>query len=115
MSTSIYRTQVEVDALIRCREIAAQILKDKNLLPTGYQLRFIDQTRRASISQSRSFKRKNDEMEMEDDDVYDGIKRLYCEDPPSLGKTCASALGSEKSEVSTKGQFTQAKPVCANW
>ncbi|XP_052793624.1 cyclin-I-like [Mya arenaria] len=106
--------EVDVDTMIRCREIAAQILKDKNILLTGYQFRAVTQSPSNTLARTRSFKRKGDQME-EEDDVYDGIKRLYCEDPPSVAKTCASEFWQRPERESTvPSQFTRAKPVCAN-
>ncbi|KAL4230118.1 hypothetical protein ACF0H5_010503 [Mactra antiquata] len=93
---------VEVDSLIRCREVAAQILKDKKMLPTGYQFKSLHVTSCSAIARSRSFKRKADLVELEDD-VYDGIKRLYNEE----------SSGSEVLDGDVS-DFTKANPVCAN-
>lgn len=98
----IFVLQVEVDSLIRCREVAAQILKDKKMLPTGYQFKSLHVTSCSTIARSRSFKRKADHVDLEDE-VYDGIKRLYNEE----------SVGSEVLDVEVS-DFTKANPVCAN-
>lgn len=95
--------QVEIDSLIRCREIAAQILKDKNMLPTGYQFKSRPVATCGIIARSKSFKRKADLVDLEDD-VYDGIKRLYSEEQG----------GSEMGIDSGVSPLNKANPVCAN-
>ncbi|XP_045205716.1 cyclin-I-like [Mercenaria mercenaria] len=94
---------VEIDSLIRCREIAAQILKDKNMLPTGYQFKTNPVATCGTIARSRSFKRKVDLVDLEEE-VYDGIKRLYNEDQG----------GSEIGLDDEASVFTKANPVRAN-
>lgn len=84
------------------------------MLPTGYQFKPWPKSKPpTTITRSRSFKRKVDHVELEDD-VYDGIKRLYNEDTVSVGITisCGSQYGQD-SEVSST-QYVQAKQVCAN-
>lgn len=88
--------EVEIDSLIRCREIAAQILKDKSLLPTGYRFKSNPAVTCSALARSRSFKRKADLFDLED--VYDGIKRLYDEDQ----------------EMEKASGFTTVNPVRAN-
>lgn len=88
---------VDIDSLISCREIAGQILKDKNLLPTGYKFKSNPAVTCGALARSRSFKRKADLVDLEDD-VYDGIKRLY----------------NEEQEADKVSSFTKANPVCAN-
>ncbi|XP_052277841.1 cyclin-I-like [Dreissena polymorpha] len=107
--------EVDIDSMIRCREIAGQILKDKSMLPTGYQFVGAPPARRNSLTRSQSFKRKGDQMELEDD-VYDGIKRLYSEETSSVPMTtCASEFGQgPDGEGMSVHQFPQTKPVCAN-
>lgn len=103
--------QVDIDSLIRCREIAAQILKDKTMLPTGYQFKsWPKRKQRDTFTRSRSFKRKVDHVEIEDD-VYDGIKRLYSEDPIAMTISCSSEFGQDNE---TTSQFVQPAEVCAN-
>lgn len=94
--------EVEIDSLIRCREIAAQILKDKNMLPTGYQFKSHPVVACGAIARSRSFKRKADHVDLEED-FYDGIKRLYNDEQNS------SDIGLD----SSASAFAKANPVCA--
>ena len=111
VSSCVLIFQVDIDSLIRCREIAAQILKDKTMLPTGYKFKAWPKNKHCNaLTRSRSFKRKVEHVEIEDD-VYDGIKRLYSEEVSAMSMTCASEFGQDK-EISSP--FVQ-PAVCANW
>ena len=110
VSSCVLIFQVDIDSLIRCREIAAQILKDKTMLPTGYKFKAWPKNKHCNaLTRSRSFKRKVEHVEIEDD-VYDGIKRLYSEEVSAMSMTCASEFGQDK-EISSP--FVQ-PAVCAN-
>ena len=97
--------QIEIDSLIQCREIASQILKDKKMLPSGYLIK--SQT----ATPTKSVKRKAEQIELEDD-FYDGIKRLYNDDPGSFVKSCGAELGQGTDNAT--GSYNLAQPVSAN-
>ena len=103
----VFPLQVEIDSLIQCREQAGQLLKGKNMLPTGYVLKS------HLIARTKSVKRKAVEVDVEDD-LYDGIKRLYNDDPPSMVKSlsCGSELGQEVDN--SAGSYNHVQPVSAN-
>lgn len=81
------------------------------MLPTGYQFKALKTKHSRAFTRSRSFKRKVDHVDIEDD-VYDGIKRLYSEDPGGVALSCSSEFGQD-GEGSSTGYVT-AKQVCAN-
>ena len=103
----VFPLQVEIDSLIQCREQAGQLLKGKNMLPTGYVLKS------HLVARTKSVKRKAVEVDVEDD-LYDGIKRLYNDDPPSMVKSmsCGSELGQEVDN--SAGSYNHVQPVSAN-
>lgn len=102
INTVIQMAEIEVDSLIQCRETVSQLLKEKNMIPTGYLFKSHPTARPKSV------KRKAEQVELEDD-FYDGIKRLYNDDtPPNLVKSC----GSELEIDSSAGSYVQ--PVSAN-
>lgn len=105
INTVIQMAEIEIDSLIQCREIAGQLLKEKKMLPTGYLVK--SQT----AIRTKSVKRKAEQIELEDD-FYDGIKRLYNDDPPSFVKSCGSELGQGTDNAT--GSYNHVQPVSAN-
>lgn len=103
INTVLQMAEIEIDSLIQCREVASQLLKGKNMLPTGYLFKS------HQIARPKSVKRKAEQVELEDD-FYDGIKRLYNDDTPSLVKSC----GSELEVDSSAGSYSHVQPVSAN-
>ena len=90
------------------------------MLPTGYQ--FNNNNTQAplvtapatEIARSKSTKRKAEQVELEDD-VYDGIKRLYSEESPGVIKTCGSEVGlADTMEAASVTYAAQVQPVSAN-
>lgn len=73
------------------------------MLPTGYQFKSHPTVACGAIARSRSFKRKANHVDLEED-VYDGIKRLYNDEQSS------SEIGLDTSASA----FSKANPVCAN-
>lgn len=68
---------------IQCREMIGQHLTKHGFLPSGYQFRV--------VKRSKSIKRKA--VDDEEEDLYDGIKRLYSEDSmetSAVRKSCSS-------------------------
>lgn len=82
---------IEVTSLRNCREIAGHILRSKNMLPTGYQFKSKMPADRNALVRNKSIKRKAEQVDLEDD-VYDGIKRLYNEDSHDLVLHCGSEV-----------------------
>lgn len=78
-------TEVDSGCLIRCREQTGRFLTENYMLQTGYS--FL----RHGSSCSKAVKRKAEEVE-DDDDIYEGIKRLYNED---FGIEMRMSCGSE--------------------
>lgn len=105
VNTVIQMAEIEIDSLIQCREVAGQLLKGKNMLPTGYLFKPPPTVRPKSV------KRKAEEVEHEDD-FYDGIKRLYNDDPPCFVKSCGSELGQDIE--TSAGLYNHVQPVSAN-
>lgn len=77
--------EINSQTFIHCREVTGMHLSKHGLLPSGYQFRV--------MKRSKSIKRKAVD-DAEEEDFYDGIKRLYSEDPfevtASLRKSCSS-------------------------
>lgn len=103
---------IEIDSLIHCREIAGHILRTKNMLPTGYQFKSRVHTNRNPIVRTKSIKRKAEQVELEDD-VYDGIKRLYNEDTQDIALSCGSELKLD-SEGASSVTHSVVQTVAAN-
>ncbi|XP_061183667.1 cyclin-I-like [Saccostrea echinata] len=78
--------EVNNQTFFRCREVTGLYLSKHGLLPSGYQFRV--------IKRSKSIKRKA--VDDEEEDLYDGIKRLYSEDAmdttASVRKSCSSEM-----------------------
>jgi len=111
ISTVQKMASIETDSLIHCREIASHLLREKKAFPTVYQI-----TGRAStsMSHSKSFKRKAEQVDL-GDDVYDGIKRLYSEEPMAgLVMSCGKEVGLDADGASSSTAYAQVQPVGAN-
>lgn len=75
--------QINNQTFIQCREMIGQHLTKHGFLPSGYQFRV--------VKRSKSIKRKA--VDDEEEDLYDGIKRLYSEDSmetSAVRKSCSS-------------------------
>jgi hypothetical protein len=79
-------SQIDNANLIQCRELAGRYLGGKQQLPTGYVFK-------PSLA-PRSMKRKAEQVDdyAMEDDIYDGIKRLYNEDVLVLDKMSYAAV-----------------------
>lgn len=105
INTVLKMAEIEVESLIQCRELASQILKEKKMLPSGYLVK------PRTATPTKSVKRKAEQIELEDD-FYDGIKRLYNDDPASFVKSCGAELGQGKDNAT--GSYNLTQPVSAN-
>lgn len=75
--------QIDMESLIRCRETMSRVLADKQ------QSKILGvYTSSATMSSNKPTKRKMEDIE-EEDDIYDGIKRLYNEEESSKLSSCA--------------------------
>lgn len=75
--------QINNQTFIQCREMIGLHLTKNGFLPSGYQFRV--------VKRSKSIKRKA--VDDEEEDLYDGIKRLYSEDSmetSAVRKSCSS-------------------------
>jgi hypothetical protein len=94
--------QIDNEDFICCREECGRFLTSIKQLPTGYKFSAQKPSRKKSI------KRKANILDQEDD-IYDGIKRLYNEDSSSdVRMSCGTELHQDNDN------FLQMTTVSAN-
>ncbi|VDI39427.1 Hypothetical predicted protein [Mytilus galloprovincialis] len=94
--------KIDNEDFIQCREESGRFLTSNKLLPTGYK--FSAQ----KLLPKKSIKRKASILD-DEDDIYDGIKRLYNEDSNDVRMSCAKELHQDNQD-----NFIQMTTVSAN-
>lgn len=79
--------KIDNDQFIQCREEIGRYLTSIKQLPLGLKIA----ADKIPVSRKKSIKRKADILD-DDDDIYDGIKRLYNEDGNEVRMSCGSEL-----------------------
>lgn len=93
--------KIDNEHFIRCREECGRFLTSIKQLPTGYKFSS------EKLSRKKSIKRKASILN-EEDDIYDGIKRLYSEDSNEVRMSCSTELHQDNDN------FLQMTTVSAN-